>query len=244
MSPSLKDVRAVAGTLASVGAVNTAAGAGRIVGIVRGDGRLGRNLAMSWGMDAALLAAGIDVDVQGREHLESPRPAVFLMNHQSELDPLVAGALIRHDATATGKKEARYDPRAGFLGWALDVVHFDRSDPVQARGASAELLRRVTEEGRSVLVAPEGTRSEGVLPGPFKKGAFHIAMDAGVPIIPIVMRNTGELMPRGGKTMHPGTVDVVVLPPIDTGGWSKATLQQHVDEVRARYVATLEDWPG
>jgi len=243
MTPSPQDLRAVAGTLASVAAVNAGAGAGRLVGALRGDGRLGRNLAMSWGMDAALLAAGISLDVQGREHLESPRPAVFLMNHQSELDPLVAGALIRHDATATGKKEARLDPRAGFLGWALDVVHFDRSDRTQARGASEELLRRV-REGRSVLVAPEGTRSKGVLPGPFKKGAFHIAMDAGVPIIPIVMRNTGELMPRGGKTMRPGTVDVVVLEPIDTGGWTKDTLDEHVAEVRARYVETLEDWPG
>jgi putative phosphoserine phosphatase/1-acylglycerol-3-phosphate O-acyltransferase len=243
MSTTLQDVRAVAGTVASVGAVNAGAGAGRLVGALLRDGRRGRNLAMSWGMDAALRAAGISLDVQGREHLEAPRPAVFMMNHQSELDPLVAGALIRRDTTTTGKKEAKYDPRAGFLGWALDVVHFDRNDREQARGASAELMRRVAE-GTSVLIAPEGTRSKGMLPGPFKKGGFHIAMDAGIPIIPIIMRNTGELMPPSGKTMHPGTVDVVVLPPIDTSGWSKETLQEHVDDVRARYIETLENWPA
>ena len=240
----MNDARAVVGTVGSIAALNAGAGAGRLVGALRGDGALARSLAMSWSTGAALVVAGIRVQVdRGRRNLDAPRPAVFLMNHQSELDPLVAGTLIRHDATATGKKEAKLDPRAGFLGWALDVVHFDRGNPEKAREASAELERRV-RSGVSVLVAPEGTRSPTATPLPFKKGAFHIAMNTGVPIIPIVMRNCGELMPKGSKTMRPGTVRVAVLDPIDTSTWTKETLGEHVEAVHSLYVETLENWPG
>lgn len=165
------------------------------------------------------------------------------MNHQSELDPLVAGSLIRRDATATGKKEAKLDPRAGFLGWMLDVVHFDRTDGEAARAAAGRLEERI-RAGRSALVAPEGTRSPDATPLPFKKGAFHIAMNTGVPIIPIVMRNCGELMPRGSMAMRPGTVEVVVLPPVDTSGWTRETIGEHAETVRRMYVETLAEWPA
>ena len=69
-------------------------------------------------------------------------------------------------------------------------------------------------------------------------------MQAGVPLVPIVMRNAGELMWRGEAVVHPGTLQVAVLAPIPTTRWDVEALAEHVRDVRARFQATLEDWPG
>ena len=74
---------------------------------------------------------------------------------------------------------------------------------------------------------------------PFKKGAFHLAMQAGVPIVPIVIHNSGDVQPKGDFLYHSGTVHVDVLPPIDTSEWTVETLNEHVAEVRQMYLATL-----
>jgi WS/DGAT/MGAT family acyltransferase len=100
------------------------------------------------------------------------------------------------------------------------------------------------EDGISLVIAPEGTRSATPSLGPFKKGAFHVAMQAGVPVVPIVIRNAGELMWRGAATIHPGTVQVKVLPPVSTEGWTADDLDEKVAEVRAAYVDALAHWTG
>jgi putative phosphoserine phosphatase/1-acylglycerol-3-phosphate O-acyltransferase len=69
-------------------------------------------------------------------------------------------------------------------------------------------------------------------------------MQAGVPMVPIVLRNVGEVMWRGAQVIRPGTIDVVVLPPVDTSDWTRATINDHVAEVRVMFADTLADWPG
>ena len=80
--------------------------------------------------------------------------------------------------------------------------------------------------------------------GPFKKGGFHLAMQAGVPIVPIVIRNAGEIMWRDAKIAQSGTIDVTVHPPIPTGGWRREDLDAAVARVQQLYIDTLEDWPA
>jgi putative phosphoserine phosphatase/1-acylglycerol-3-phosphate O-acyltransferase len=92
-------------------------------------------------------------------------------------------------------------------------------------------------------MAPEGTRSRTPTVGPFKKGAFHLAAAAGVPVVPVVIRNAGELMWRDASLAHAGTVQVHVHPPIPTEGWTPADVDDAVADVRAIFVDTLEDWP-
>jgi putative phosphoserine phosphatase / 1-acylglycerol-3-phosphate O-acyltransferase len=101
----------------------------------------------------------------------------------------------------------------------------------------------VREERVSLAISPEGTRSPSPKLGPFKKGAFHIAIEAGVPMVPIVFRNAGEVMWRSAQTIRPGRVDVVVLPPVDTSAWRRETVAGHVREVRELFLRTLADWP-
>jgi putative phosphoserine phosphatase/1-acylglycerol-3-phosphate O-acyltransferase len=79
--------------------------------------------------------------------------------------------------------------------------------------------------------------------GRFKKGPFHIAMQAGVPVVPVVLRNTGELMWRGAQLIRPGTVEVMVLPPVDTSDWSPDEIGDRAEEVRQMYISALADWP-
>jgi putative phosphoserine phosphatase/1-acylglycerol-3-phosphate O-acyltransferase len=95
-------------------------------------------------------------------------------------------------------------------------------------------------EGKSVCLSPEGTRSITDKLAPFKKGAFHLAMQAGVPIVPIVIHNSNDVQPKGDLLFHPGTVNVEVLPPIDTSSWSAESIDRHVADVRAIYLQAME----
>jgi 1-acyl-sn-glycerol-3-phosphate acyltransferase len=98
--------------------------------------------------------------------------------------------------------------------------------------------------GVSVLVAPEGTRSRTGELGEFKKGPFRMAMAAKVPIVPIVIRNADEVADRGAAVIRGGRIDVAVLDPINVNRWGRSRLDEHVAEVRQRFVDALANWPG
>jgi putative phosphoserine phosphatase/1-acylglycerol-3-phosphate O-acyltransferase len=93
--------------------------------------------------------------------------------------------------------------------------------------------------GLSVALAPEGTRSRGTEPGRFRKGGFRLAMAAGVPVVPIVIRNARDVLPRGAWLMRPATVRVLVHEPISTAGWRAGDLDAHVAAVERLYASTL-----
>ena len=234
--PALRTAAALA---ALGGSVAVASG----VGLLNRRRRTAANLVAELGGDLALAVGGVGVAVTGEQNLWLARPAVFMFNHQSTLDMLLLGTLLRRDFTAVAKRSLGHDPRFAPIGWLIDIAYVDRhntTQAVQALRPAVDKLRR----GVSIAIAPEGTRSATPTPGPFKKGGFRIAIEAGVPIVPMVIRNSGELMWRNASVMHPGTVDVAVLDPIPTSGWDMADLDAHVAQVRELFLATLEDWPG
>ena len=201
-----------------------------------------RNLVTSLAPELGLALGGIQLNVMGEENLWKARPAVFVFNHQSPLDLVIGVALMRRDATGVVKKEVE-----DMLGWGqflkfVDAAFVDRADPEKARQALAPAVEKL-KQGLSLGICPEGTRSYSPKLGAFKKGAFHMAMQAGVPMVPVVLRNAGEVMHRDAAYMRPGVVDVRVLPPVDTRGWARQTIDQHVAEVRQLFVDTLADWP-
>jgi len=122
------------------------------------------------------------------------------------------------------------------------VAFIDRSDPAKAREALAPAVQKL-RDGTSLVMAPEGTRSATPRLGPFKKGAFHIAMQAQAPMVPVVLRNVGQVMWRGSQVLRPGTIEVCVLPPVDTSDWQRETIADHVAQVRAMFLDTLANWP-
>ncbi|MEO1269769.1 MAG: HAD-IB family hydrolase [Myxococcota bacterium] len=192
--------------------------------------------------NAMLAAAGVQLEVQGQEHIDPTKPAIYIFNHQSNLDPFIVASIARRKLIGVGKMELATDFRGAFLRF-LDIAFIDRSNPEQARASVAALADRI-RAGESVLIAPEGTRMPTPKLGRFKRGAFYLAYDARVPLIPIVLRNTGTLWPRGTPLIASGVVEVCVLPPISTQEWSRDTIGAHADDTRAMFAQVLERWPS
>ena len=229
-------------TLAGVGSVVPVAAGALGIGLLTGSRRRGVNFFTATWSQLLLTASGVELNILGEENLTAERPAVFIFNHRNQADPVIVGALIRDHWVAVGKKELESDPIMGTLGKVLDSVFIDRDNPT----AAVESLHQVEErarQGLSIMIAPEGTRLDTTSVGPFKKGPFRIAMAAGIPIVPIVIRNAEIIAARNSTTMNPGTVDVAVFPPIPVSDWTVDTLPERIAEVRQLYLDTLADWP-
>lgn len=229
-------------TVGAFGAFAVAFGTGVALGVLNRSRRDGMNVTMSTGSELALSLAGVRMNVEGEQHLWSHRPAVFIMNHQSLLDGFVVMKLLRGNVTGVAKREVAGQPVLGQFARLANMAFIDRGDRDQARKALEPVVQRL-REGYSIAIAPEGTRSPTPRVGRFKKGAFHMAMRGGVPIVPIVIRNTGELLWRGSTFIRPGTIDVVVHEPISVADWSVEELDERIGEVRELFVRTLADWP-
>lgn len=226
----------------AIGALGFGVAAGAATGLLNSDRRVGMGVAASVGSDLALATAGVKLNVIGEKNLWAQRPAVFLFNHQSQLDMLLLGALLRRDFTAVAKKELEHDPVFAPIGYLASVAYVDRKNSEKAREALAPVVDAL-RDGRSIAIAPEGTRSATPRLLPFKKGAFHMAMQAGVPVIPIVMRNAGDLMRPHSLVISNGTVDVAVLNPISSKGWTAKNVGRQAERVRQLYLDTMAHWP-
>jgi len=229
-------------TLAGFGSVVPVAAGAVGIGLLTRSRRRGVNFFTSTWSQLLLAASGVNLNVLGAENLTAERPAVFIFNHRNQADPVISGALVRDNWVGVGKKELASDPIMGTLGKLLDTAFIDRDDAASA----VETLHQVEErakKGLSIVMAPEGTRLDTTSVGPFKKGAFRIAMAVGIPIVPIVIRNAEIVAARDSMTMNPGTVDVAVFPPISVSDWTLDTLPDRIAEVRQLYLDTLADWP-
>ncbi|QIV85505.1 HAD-IB family hydrolase [Mycolicibacterium frederiksbergense] len=229
-------------TLASLATIPTVAAGAIGLGLLTRNKRVGVNFFTSNWSRLLMLTTGIELNVLGEENLTAQRPAVFIFNHRNQADPMIAGRLVNVDFTGVGKKELERNPLMGPLGKVMDAAFIDRDDTQSA----VEGLRKVEElarKGLSILIAPEGTRLDTTEVGPFKKGPFRIAMAAGIPIVPIVIRNAEVIAARDSSTFNAGKVDVAVYPPIPTDDWTHDNLADRIAEVRRLYLDTLLDWP-
>ncbi|RBP49684.1 HAD-IB family hydrolase [Arenicella xantha] len=199
-----------------------------------------RNFSTSLFADTACALTGIELDVEGEENAWAHRPCVFVFNHQSQADVIILPTLLRRDLAGVGKKEIGNVPVLGKLMQLGGTVLIDRENSRSAMEAMKPLVDVLQKEGRSVCIAPEGTRSTSTNLGRFKKGAFHLAMQAGVPIVPIVIHNAIDVAPRGQYVFRPATVKVSVLPAVDTSQWKTETMNQHVEQVRDMFLIELD----
>jgi putative phosphoserine phosphatase/1-acylglycerol-3-phosphate O-acyltransferase len=230
-------------TAAALGGVATTLGVGLGIGLLNRSRRTAVNLVATVGPEVALGLTGVEVRVEGEEHLWSDRPAVFVFNHQSSFDVIVIARLLRRDFTAVAKAELAHDPRFAPLAALAGVAFIERGNRSQSRAAMAPVIEKL-RSGISLAMAPEGTRSATPTLGPFKKGAFHIAVQAQVPVVPVVIRNAGEIMWRASLVARPGTVGVVVLPPVPTEGLGPDDVDELTERVRRQFLDVLADRPA
>jgi 1-acyl-sn-glycerol-3-phosphate acyltransferase len=158
---------------------------------------------------------GVEVSVRGSEHLASGGPFVLTPNHQSHLDILALLGFLPGRTRFAAKRELWRHPIVGGVLDTLDMVPIDRENPEVAVAA----LARTDARAGSLVIFPEGTRSRDGRLREFKKGAFVLAIRAGLPVVPVICRGTRRLMPRGSRlTVVPGRVELVVEEPIPTAG--------------------------
>lgn len=166
----------------------------------------------------------IRYDLKGREHIQPKTSYIYVSNHTSFLDIPGIRLLIPGEFRPIAKKELLKIPVFGFIVKAATVV-VDRSN-AQSRKQSIEKLREILTGGISILVFAEGTqnRTKEILQ-PFKDGAFRIAIDTQLPIVPLVVIGAGRLMPPGKIDIKPGNIKVVTGEPISVEGLTPDDIQ-------------------
>lgn len=160
-------------------------------------------------------ALGVAVTVQGAELVERGGPFIFTPNHQSHIDIAALLGFLPGNNRFAAKKELFREPVLGAAMRTLGMLPVDRDDPMQ----SIEVLNRAVAEGNSVIIFPEGTRSPDGALLPFKKGAFVAAIHMKFPVVPVVVKGTRRVMPKGKYlSVYPGPIEMVIKPPIPTQG--------------------------
>ena len=171
-------------------------------------------VANVWSM-ILIKSGGATLEVIGRENIDPKRPTIYVSNHQSTLDaPVMFKGLWPVRFRFVSKHTLKYVP---VMGWYLILARYifiDRSNhrtAVQTLDAAGVRIRA----GTSIVVFPEGTRSETGAIGPFKKGPFALAVKAGVAICPVTIEGSGSVMPKNSWSINPGPVKMMIGPPID-----------------------------
>lgn len=175
-------------------------------------GKLYHGISRFWSR-SVLRVCGVRIRVRGAEHADHPGPTVYVSNHASMLDIPVVVAGIADDVRLVYKKELEWIP---LFGWGLkwgSYIGIDRGRGNEAARSLEEAVEKI-RGGTSVLLFAEGTRtSDGTLQ-PFKRGAFHLATRAGVPVIPLTINGSYGIVPKHSMRIRPGTVELVLDAPI------------------------------
>lgn len=180
---------------------------------------------------------GVKVRFEGVENLNGPKPFIIMANHQSGMDVAIFGKLMPKNAVVIGKKELIWVPIFGLFFWAAGNPMIDRKKHIKAVAGLSEALHALKEKGESIWIFPEGTRNRSEDPMlPLKKGGFHMAIAAQVPIIPIVCSALKPIFDAKKRHFKNGTLTIRVLPPISTVGKTEKDVGALVEYTRNEMV--------
>lgn len=171
------------------------------------------------------------VKVSGRENIQTGRSYVIVSNHQSLYDIFLIYGWLGIDIKWIMKKELAKIPGIGFGSKKVGHIFLDRSNPRVALESLNEAKRKLVN-GTSVVIFPEGTRSKTGQIGVFKKGAFKLALDLELPILPITIIGTKDILPTGTIDLRPGKASMVIHKPIEIQKHNEASLKGLLDHAR------------
>jgi len=204
-------------------------------------GRSGHVFALGrFGATAVRVLLGLRLEVWGLERVVGARPALYCINHRSNVDVVAFEALFPRCPRLRGLYKAEVG-KVPVLGRAMQLVGFvpvDRANRASAI-ASVDAAAARLAAGDSFIIAPEGTRARGAEMLPFKKGGFVMAIKAQVPVVPVALHGTAEAMPRGRFWVKPGVVRVEVGEPVSTAGLTLEDRDRLTETVRGRLQAML-----
>ena len=193
------------------------------------------------GSRAVLFAAGVRIRVEGRERVVPGRSYVMVMNHVNFFDPLVVQAVFPGPIRGAEEESHFRWPVYGAVLRRIGQFPIDRKDParaVESLKRAAVWLRDKPEYSFGIL--PEGTRTLDGRLGPFKRGAFVLALDAGLDILPVVQKGAFAIARKGSLNIRPGRLTVTIASPVPVAGYSKETVVDLIDRVRGVFLDTLE----
>ena len=179
------------------------------------------------------------VNVIGRENVLLGKPQIFMANHQSDFDILIVMAHIPGQFCWIAKKELFKIPIFGRAMRSAGYIEIDRQNHEKAMKSLDEAAQKI-REGKSVVTFPEGTRSKDRTIKPFKQGLFHLAIKAGVPIVPISIIGAHEIMPKRTLQVRPGKITMIIDPPGDVSGYTTETRGDLIERVRGIIVGNFE----
>ncbi|MBC7349391.1 MAG: 1-acyl-sn-glycerol-3-phosphate acyltransferase [Candidatus Aminicenantes bacterium] len=196
-------------------------------------------IVAKWAMGVSRRILALKVEVQGLENVDPARSYVFMANHLSFLDGPLLFYVIPQLVRVILKKSVF---RLPVVGPGMRFVGFIPVDRKRASGGKRSLnqaARMMKEKGYSFLIFPEGTRSRNGRLQPFKRGGFFLALAAGAPIIPITIKGTFELMPKGRVFPHSGKISVIFHRPLETSGKSSDDIPGLIEEVSRAIASSL-----
>jgi len=189
-----------------------------------------------WITRSGLSVAGIRIAVEGLEQIDRDATYIFMCNHVSNLDPPILIPKLPRRTSVLVKKELFEIPILGRAMLMADLVPVDRRNREAAMNSMTE-AEKVMERGLNMTVFPEGTRSPNGRLLPFKKGPFYLAMDSGIPVVPVTILGSELLMPKGSSTIHPGVVKLKFHPPISPAQFSDK--EELISAVRREIASAL-----
>lgn len=174
--------------------------------------------------------------------LDPSRPCVYVANHQSQFDIPALVLTMPADFRVVAKRELLYVPVFGWVLWLAGFIFIDRADRERAI-QSLERAQCILRRGTSVVVFAEGTRSPDGRLLPFKKGGFVLALQMGVPVVPVAIRGGRNVLPKGALRIRPGHIDVIFGAPVAASSYTLETKDALIAEVRERIAAGLSGDP-
>ena len=187
-----------------------------------------------------LALVGVRVVAKGLELTDPNQTYIFTPNHQSFIEVPLLVTYLKHNFAYLAKKELFKYPiwKQGIK--LIGVVPIDRSN-TQAAVESARIATEKLRQGKSYAIYPEGTRSRDGRLLPFKKGAFMMAIEAGVPVVPISISGSTKIMPKGEIKIFPSTIYITVHEPISTAGYTRENIAELMRTTRAKIVSALSE---
>jgi 1-acyl-sn-glycerol-3-phosphate acyltransferase len=200
-------------------------------------------LLRSWGV-GLLWIFGIKLELNGIENRDFKGAKILAANHVSLVDIFIWSGIWHHPGSVLYKKEFGRIPLMGRVMRMLGFIEVDRGNRESARNSLALTAKRIREEGLTLWISPEGTRSRLGGLQDFKMGAFHLAMQTQSPIVPSIMRGGEKLNPMGSLIIRSGTIRIDFLPPIPTTDWERRELRTKSIEIRELFLQFLPEAPG